>query len=503
MNTRKRLAAMRMVRQDSPAVLGPANPACVIGPGQSCEHALVDQAINQSLYDYEVAVSGRFDVIVDTLRQVSALQHESNFTQGAQAIAMSKLGYQLPARILDEAWVSGLDLRSLYSHCVIRSFKITVDQAAHDQQALRERTPLNQRFFLSCGYHTIDVSPCADGRLQGALPFVFRFAPNDAVWVKAYAGALFDVESDIGDWSQRELDRLSGAIAGGEQANYLKVAVYHFSSSKPAQQGCAAHGSCDSVATQAALDRLVELQSAIENRFGRGAAPAVLLIGVDTDTDAIRVHLPDELGHMSAYRYADSAALYRDTLGMSAMAAQVAVESAVSKVDRMDGWGQGTGVMQSGMRRLVMALLEANLSQIEYVIQHHDGRYADIGHNERFICVGESLSEVQFRNMFYFAHLTTVEDGAADVDIGVKIFTGLNVARGLPMPVLVHFHYSSKLPGSRVRALARCRRVKNAIEARYQSLHQRGFLHCCTAVSDTEGSERCTLIEDQAIESGH
>ncbi len=503
MNTRKRLAAMRMVRQDSPAVLGPANPACVIGLGQSCEHVLVNQDINQSLYKYEVAVSGRFDVIVDTLRQVSALQHEANFTQGAQAIAMSKLGYQLPARILDEAWVSGLDLRSLYSHCVIRSFKITVDQAAHDQQALRERTPLNQRFFLSCGYHTIDVSPCADGRLQGALPFVFRFAPNDAVWVKAYAGALFDVESDVCDWSQRELDRLSGAIPGGEQANYLKVAVYHFSSSKPAQQGCAAHGSCDSVAMQSALERLVELQSAIENRFGRGAAPDVLLIGVDTDTDAIRVHLPDELGHMSPYRYADSAVLYRDTLGMAALEARAAVDAAVSRVERTDGWGQGAGVMQPGMRHLVMALLEANLSQIEYVIQHHDGRYADIGHNERFICVGESLSEVQFRNMFYFAHLTTVEDGAVDVDIGVKIFTGLNVARGLPLSVLVHFHYSSKLPGSRVRALARCRRVKNAIEARYQSLHQRGFLHCCTAVSDTEGSERCTLIEDQAIESGH
>ena len=502
MNTRKRLAAMRMVRHDGLATLVPANPACVIGPGQCCEHALVNQNINQSLHEYEVAVSSRFSIIVETLKQVSALQHESSFTQGAQAIAMAKLGYQLPARILADAWVSGLDLRSLYSHCVMRSFKITVDQAARDQEALREHTPLNQRFFLSCGYHTIDVSPCADGRLQGALAFVFRFAPNDAVWVKAYAGALFDVESDVGDWSQRELDRLSGGIPGGEQANYLKVAVYHFSSSKPAQQGCAAHGSCDSVAVQSALERLVELQSAIENRFGRGAAPDVLLIGVDTDTDAIRVHLPDELGHISPYRYADSAVLYRDTLGMAALAARAAVDAAVSSVERADGWGQGMGVMQPGMRHLVMALLEANLSQIEYVIQHHDGRYADIGHNERFICVGESLSEVQFRNMFYFAHLTTVEDGAADVDIGVKVFTGLNVARGLPIPVLIHFHYSSKLPGSRVRALARCRRVKNAIEARYQSLHQRGFLHCCTAVSDTEESERCTFIEDKTIESG-
>jgi hypothetical protein len=84
------------------------------------------------------------------------------------------------------------------------------------------------------------------------------------------------------------------------------------------------------------------------------------------------------------------------------------------------------------------------------------------------------------------------------MDVGIKIFTGLNISRGLAVPVLVHFHYSSRVPGSRERTVARCRRVKAAIEARYRHLHEQGLLHCQMAVSDREDSERCTFIEDLA-----
>jgi hypothetical protein len=98
-----------------------------------------------------------------------------------------------------------------------------------------------------------------------------------------------------------------------------------------------------------------------------------------------------------------------------------------------------------------------------------------IGHNERFICAGEAMSELQLRNKFYFAHLDTVEEGAADMDVGIKIFTGLNVNHGLAVPVLVHFHYNARVPGARERAVMRCKRVRKAIEARYP-LHKQGLL---------------------------
>jgi carboxysome shell carbonic anhydrase len=159
--------------------------------------------------------------------------------------------------------------------------------------------------------------------------------------------------------------------------------------------------------------------------------------------------------------------------------------------------------MRDGMRRLIERLLQANLSQIEYVVQHHEGRYSDIGHNERFICAGEAIAELQLRNKFYFAHLDTVEEGAADLDVGIKIFTGLNVSRGLPIPVLVHFHYCSRVPGARERSIIRCQRVKLAIESRYASLHAQGLLHCQMALSDQEGSERCTWIDTPISSVAH
>lgn len=480
-----------------------ANPACVVGPGQRCQHALVDAELNRRLYDYEQRVRGRFTAIVDTLRHLSAEQHELDFVQRAQRTAMERLGYELPQALLEDAWVAGADLRALHAYCTFRSFKECIDQADSDQAPWRERMALDAAFIQSCGYHTLDVSPCADGRLQGLLPFVLRVAPSDAIQVKAYAGVLFDVEGDVADWTRRELERLSGGIDCGEACNYLKVAVYHFSTSNPGHQGCAAHGSNDTRATQMAQNRLDELRAAIDNTFGRGAAPDVLLIGMDTDVDAIRVHLPDANGDVNPHRYVDSAELYRETLGMNAEAARAHIAAAVDKVQQAEGWARGQGEMSPGMRTLIQRLLEANLSQIEYVIQHHAGRYAVIGHDEEFICAGEAMSELQLRNQFYFAHLDTVEEGAADMDVGIKIFTGLNIKHGLAVPVLVHFHYSSRVPGARERAEVRCKRVKAAIESRYPQLYEQGLLHCQMAVSDIHGSERCAFIDEAPADAGH
>jgi hypothetical protein len=91
-NTRKRLAAMR-VAGALPQGEKLANPACVIAPGQRCEHALVDPQLNRSLAAYEQRVRGRFAVIVDTLKALSAEQHELDFVERAQRIATERLGY--------------------------------------------------------------------------------------------------------------------------------------------------------------------------------------------------------------------------------------------------------------------------------------------------------------------------------------------------------------------------------------------------------------------------
>lgn len=488
MNTYKRLVAMRAAQRpgQSSAL---RNPACAPSLDQLCEHTLVDQELNERLYAYEQRVRGRFAPILGVLMKVSTFQHEPDFVAQAQRLSMDQLGYLLPEQLLQDAWINGLDMRTLHAHCIFQSFKRCIDHVRSDQADWASRMSIDMSFIEGCGYHTVDISPCADGRLQGLLPFVLRMSPCEAISVKAYAGALFDVEADIADWTHRELERVSGAIASAADGNYLKIAVYHYSSSNPCEQGCAAHGSDDSRATEAAAARLNELRAAIDNTFGLGAAPDTLLIGIDTDIDAIRVHLPDAHSVCDPLRFVESAKLFYQTLGQNQSASRLAIAQAVADADR------GHGV-RPGIRRLIERLLEANFSQIQYVIQHHDGRYADIGHNERFICVGEAMTELQLRNKFYFAHLDTVEEGAADLDVGIKIFSGLNVSRGLPIPLLVHFHFSARVPGSRERAVLKCYRVRDAILSRYRMLHEQGLLHCQMAVSDAHWSERCSLLND-------
>jgi carboxysome shell carbonic anhydrase len=489
--------------RDVAAAAGAANPACVIGPGQRCEHALVDAELNQRLAEYERRVRARFSVIVPVLKEISALQHAPDFAERAQQIAQQRLGYTLPQQLLDDAWVSGLDMKALHAHCIFQSFKVCVDQTEADQSLWIDRMAITPEFLAACGYHTVDITPCADGRLQGLLPFVLRIAPNRNVYLKAYAGAMFDVETDMADWAHREVERLSGAIPGGESQNYLKIAVYHYSSSDAAHEGCAFHASNDKQAVESAKQRLDELRAAIERTYGIGAAPDVLLLGLDTDLDSLRIHLPDADGDVNPYRYVDTAELYRQTLGLSAEQARAFIAQQVDEVQKMEGWGQGRGEMSPGMRALVLALAQANLSQIEYVIHHHQGRYSVLGHDEEFICAGEATDYVQMRNKYYFAHLDTVEEGAPDIDVGIKIFTALNVQHGLAVPVLVHFYYSSRVPGSRDRALKRARRVKAAIESRYPALMARQQLICRVALSDRFDTERCAFIDDAPAASAH
>ena len=476
-------------------------PISAAGSNQVSKHSLVDPELNEFLYIYEELVRSRFSAITNTLKTLSIYQHELDFVTRAQRIALDQLHYELPLSLLEDSWVSGLNLRALHSYCIFRSFKECVAKARFDQASWRERIALHTSFIHSCGYHTVNISSCADGRLQGLLSFILRLVPSESIYVKSYAGAMFNIEEDIVNWAHRELERLTGGLPGDEDKNYLKIAVYHYSSSNPAHQGCAAHGSDTEKALKSALERLNELRAAINNTYGRGAAPDILLIGVDTDIDSIRVHFPDVSGDINPDRYIDSGKIYQESIGMDQETARMYISDALDKAE--SGLSSEKGKMAAGMRSLVVGLVEANLSQIEFVIQYHAGRYRVIGHNERFICAGESMNELHLRNKYYFAHLNTVEEAAVHLDVGVKIFTDLNIKHGLAIPILVHYHYSSRVPGARERVIQRCRRVKAAIESRYSKLHERGLLNCQIAISDKIGTERCTFIEDEVKVAEH
>lgn len=452
-------------------------------PGTTTLHPLTDRSANDALHAYDSGVKTAFDRIVPVLKRLSALQHEPDFVERAQQMAEQELGFPLPLPILETAWVSQLDMRTLFAWCVFETYGQTSD-------AFFNRDPLGGQpgsaaadafdaFLLSCGFHLLDVTPCADGRLAHAIAYGLRI-PFSSVRRRPHAGALFDVENTVNRWVKTEHRRYREGLPNPAHADtrYLKVVLYHFSSRDPSHEGCAAHGSNDALAASCGLGRLRDFQQAVENSFCCGASVDLLLMGIDTDTDAIRVHVPGMDGSTNLERWLDAAELYEATRGLSAEQGreriqQLVLQSAASTPD-------------PGMVRLIARLFEHNISQIDYVRQFHGASYSDAGHAERFIGVGIGFKEIHLRNLTYFAYMDTVEEGAADLDVGVKIFKGLNVSRGLPVPVVVRFDYHGQVPGARERAIRNCQRVQAAIENRYRDLFEQGLLHALLTIRDQD-----------------
>lgn len=445
----------------------------------AAKHPLCRNEENARLLGYEDKIKQAFDSIVPTLKVISAIQHERDFESQAQAIAREQLGFELPESILEDAWVEQLDMRKLFAWCVFNTYKRFCDEffVSHASSGSAEKE--FDTFLQSCGFHTMDITPCADGRLAHLVRYVLRLPPR-AVRRKSYAGAMFDVEDSLEKWMEIELQRFREGKPNSVDAptRYLKVVAYHFSSGNPDHEGCAAHGSDTQKAAQAGLDRLVNFRQAVENGFCCGASIDLLLVGIDTDTDSMRVHVPDDGGQMELDRYVDTQTIYTETLRLDSMAAKRSIESAIQ---------QCSADVATGMAQLIARLIENNLSQIAYVLGRHGERYPDIGHAERFIGAGVGFEDIQLRNLMYFAYLNTVEEGAADLDVGIKIFKGLNVSHGLPVPVVVRFDYHGEVPGARERAEQRCGRVARALSERFEDLCQQGLLHVLQVARDCDG----------------
>lgn len=460
-----------------PGAAGNSVPARAVA--DVAEHVLRRGEENARLSDYERGVKRAFDGIVPTLKRISALQHEVDFEEQAQRLAKDELGFELPRQILEDAWVNQLDMRRLFAWCVFRTYRSYCDDFFTNNPLVLDADEVFDDFLQACGFHTLDITPCADGRLAHLIRYVLRL-PQSAVRRKSYAGALFDIEDSIQKWVEVEMLRFREGRPNTADAptRYLKVVAYHYSSVDPNHQGCAAHGSDTRAAAQAGLDRLLAFRQAIENTFCCGASIDLLLIGIDTDTDAIRVHVPDSNGAIDLERYVDAMALYEASAKMSAEKAKGAIERAI-KTASPD--------VAPGMARFIGRLIENNFSQIAYVRGYHGSHYQDIGHAERFIGAGVGFEEVQLRNLMYFAYLNTVEEATADLDVGIKIFTGLNVARGLPVPIIVRFDYHGQVPGARERAVQHCARVSEALRDRYADLAGKGLLHIMQVTRDCTG----------------
>jgi len=462
-------------------------------------HTLADLVTNACLRDYEVESKARFDRIETVLGEISRRQGTVNFLESARDRVREELGIELPESLLKNTWIGGLDIKALYAYCLFAVFE-------NFSKAFFEKDPLDgmqtEEFdskLHALGYHAVGVAPCADGRLAHVVSYVLRL-PWSRVRRKAHAGVMFDVSESVRNWVFVEHRRYRSGepVPASEPTRYLKIAVYHFSVSDPHHQGCAAHGSDDAAAARAAAGRLKDFKAAIENRFCCGATIDTLLIGMNTDDDSLRIHLEDADGEILLDRFVDTGFLYQLTLGMEADVARQTIRQQILEVGAKH-WGR---VPAGGKLGMVEWLIENNLSQIDYVKTYVRGKYPDVGHAERFIGVGAGFGEVQLRNLSYYVFLDTLEEGAADVDVGIKIFKGLNVSRGLPVPIVIRCDYDSRVPGSRDRAEAKARRINDAILARYESLADDGLLATMATLNDVASLEPPERIETTPSEGG-
>lgn len=451
-------------------------------------HPLTNNGENAHLFAYESNVKAAFDAIVPTLKQISALQHEADFEQQAQQLARARLGFELPAALLDDAWVTQLDMRSLFAWCLFETYRRFCDDVFTRDPLGDNDDDSFQTFLQECGFHTLDVSPCADGRLAHVIRYVLRL-PYKAVRRRSYAGAMFDIDDSLGKWVETELVRFREGKPNTADAptRYLKVAVYHHSSVDPQHEGCAAHGSDTRKAAEKGRERLLGFQQAVQNTHCCGASIDCLLIGMDTDTDGIRIHMPAANGDIDLDNLIDSLEVYDATARMSPAQADTWIAGHIEE--------RGGANLEPGMARFIAYLLTNNLSQVEYVRNYYGGHYSDTGHAERFIGAGIGFEEVQLRNLTFFAYLNTVEEAATDLDVGISIFTGLNVAHGLPVPVVVRYDYHGNVPGARERAEQHCRRVSAALHDRYLDLSERGLLHTLQVVRDINAAGRIEILD--------
>lgn len=448
-------------------------------------HALVNTEDNAKLRDYEMRIKAGFDEIKKVVQQLIVQHKRSDFVIWAQMTISQKLGITLSQKEI-EASITTFNSNLLYGQCVFAKF-MALSQEFFEQDPLQGQNKLEaERMFKETGFHAVGIAPCADGRLAHFISYVLRL-PYSVTRRKAHAGSLFDVSESVRNWVFIEHSRFRDGLPNSieEPTRYLKIAVYHYSKADPHHQGCAAHGSDDAKAADAALTRLKDFRQAIENRFGCGSTVQTLLIGINTDDDSLKIHVPNQQGKVCLNRFVQTDTLYHQSNNMEAEQARSFIQQAVDSCNQRLG---STAPVES-MNKLVAWFVENNFSQIEYVNRYENGCYSDIGHAERFIGIGSGFEEVQLRNLTYYSYLNTVEEGLNDVNVGIKIFTGLNIKSGWPIPIIIRCDYDGRVPGSRDRAEEKANRIEQALHDRYKELSTEGQLQTLCTLRDNTGNK--------------
>ncbi len=453
---------------------------------------------NNIFHDYEVRIKAGFDGVESVVQQLIVQQKRPDFLKNAYLLIREKLKLSLSGEQLNILSKDQFDSNDFYAECIFSQFMAMSEDFFINDPLCGKNKIEAENLFKKLGFHAVGIAACSDGRLAHFSTYVLRL-PYSLPRRKFHAGTLFDVSESVRNWVFVEHGRFREGIPNSAEdlTKYLKIAVYHYSKADPQHQGCAAHGSDDNKAAESALSKLNDFKQAIENRFGCGSTIQTLLIGINTDDDSLKIHVPNLYGKMCLQRFVETDTLFLQTVGMSVDQAKLSIKEIV---EISSGKKASSSSSSDSMNSLICWFIENNFSQIEYVKNYENGLYHDVGHAERFIGIGSGFEEVQLRNLSYYSFLNTIEEGLNDINIGIKIFTGLNLSKGLPIPIIIRCDYDSKVPGSKNRAQEKVFRTEQALHERYQELSMQGKLKSmCTLKDNTSNkpAERISNLVEQ------
>jgi hypothetical protein len=286
--------------------------------------------------------------------------------------------------------------------------------------------------------------------------------------------------------------RNASRTSAAHPTQYLKLCIYPFSHEKPASEPCAAQDSDDGRAVSALLARLRQFGQAVRLVHGEEASVATLLVGVNTMTDAIRVHVPDADGLMHAGRHLNSHILYNRTSALSHHTAKAEIDRAVTTCAGV----RETDAASAGMRSLCGFLLESNIA-------HLDFRRAGpvLQSDERLLVVGDPVDEPPMGDFAFHVQADTLQDGEAELDKGITSLRGFHEKRRLAIPLLVHVRVDPLRPGAVQSARDRASILATEIQQRYDHLISRGTLHIEIVIRDSDGA--VLPIEAVPVGSSH
>ncbi|MFN5521572.1 carboxysome shell carbonic anhydrase, partial [Bradyrhizobium sp.] len=379
------------------------------------------------------------------LQELAPRQFAPEFAAHAAATLHARLQLDIPAAALVASWTAPLDLRALHAHCVLGTFCRLIERAFdRGLSHLVDGEPADA-LIHRWGFHAIDITPCADGRLSGVTDYILRVPPSIVAFRESYAGAMFDVAQSVRHWESVELQRWRTGTPNAAEAptRFLKIGVYHFSSIAPRHEGCAAHGSDDVRAAGALLERLNQFDQAMRTLHGARCAVASYRIALSAwrrmSIRPVASGTCTRIASVSVSTPISSVA----TAHLPREHAKDAIRDAVAACAGVPADDAET----EGMRWFCGYLLKNNIGQVEAVRDWHRGRYADAGHTERLIVVGDPVDDVQLRNLAFQAQMRTVEEGAADLDVGIRILHAHHAPHRLPVPILAHIRFDPRIPG--------------------------------------------------------